>query len=88
MDGVVETRVKTAKLFWNGRSQAVRLPREIRFPGNEVRIRRLGTAVILEPVDQDWAWLDAIQGTLTEDFLTDRQQPDHQEREGLDSLFD
>ena len=88
MGSVVETRVKTAKLIWNGYSQAVLLPREIRFPGDEVRIRRLGAAVILEPMDQDWAWLDAIQGTLTEDFLTDRQQPDHQEREGLDSLFD
>ena len=88
MGSAVETRVKTAKLFWNGHSQAVLLPREICFPGDEVRIRRLGTAVILEPMDRDWAWLDAIQGTLTEDFLTDRQQPDHQEREGLDSLFD
>ena len=88
MESAAETRVKTAKLIWDGHSQAVLLPREIRFPGDEVRIRRSGTAVILEPVDQDWAWLDAIQGTLTEDFLIDRQQPDHQEREGLDSLFD
>lgn len=40
-----------AKLFWNGRSQAVRLPREYRFDGSEVRIRREGRRVILEPVD-------------------------------------
>lgn len=39
-----------AKLFWNGRSQAVRLPREYRFDGSEVRIRREGRRVILEPV--------------------------------------
>jgi len=39
-----------AKLFWNGRSQAVRLPRAYRFEGDEVRIRREGEAVILEPV--------------------------------------
>ena len=88
MSGTVETRMKTAKLFWNGRSQAVRLPKEFRFKGDEVHIRRVGTAVILEPANQDWAWLDAIQGALTEDFLADRQQPDHQERKGLDSLFD
>lgn len=87
MSGDVETRLKTAKLFWNGRSQAVRLPKEFRFEGDEVHIRRVGTAVILEPV-KDWAWLDAIQGTITEDFLADRQQPDHQEREGLEALFD
>ena len=88
MSGVVEIRVKTAKLFWNGRSQAVRLPKEFRFPGDEVHIRRSGAAVILEPACPEWAWLDAVQGTLTEDFLADRNQPVQQEREGLDSLFD
>jgi antitoxin VapB len=42
-----------AKLFRNGRSQAVRLPREFRFEGDEVSIRRDGDAVILEPVKRD-----------------------------------
>jgi len=42
--------VKTAKLFKNGRSQAVRLPREFRFKGTEVSIRQEGEAVILEPL--------------------------------------
>jgi antitoxin VapB len=41
---------KTAKLFMNGRSQAVRLPKEVRFEGTEVRIRRSGDGVLLEPV--------------------------------------
>ena len=40
----------TAKLFSNGRSQAVRLPREFRFEGDEVSVRREGEAVILEPL--------------------------------------
>lgn len=88
MSGDGEARVKTAKLFWNGRSQAVRLPKEFHFQGEEVRIRRMGAVVILEPASQEWAWLDAIQSTFTEDFLADRQQPGHQEREGLASLFD
>lgn len=87
MSGDMETRMK-AKLFWNGGFQAVRLPKEFHFEGDEAHIRRVGTAVILELVSQDWAWLDAIQGTFTEDFLADRQQPDHQERDGLESLFD
>jgi antitoxin VapB len=39
-----------AKLFRNGRSQAVRLPKEFRFPGEEVTLRREGDAVIMEPV--------------------------------------
>ena len=51
----------TAKLFANGRSQAVRLPREFRFAGREVKIRRFGLGVLLEPtqIDVD-AWFEAL----------------------------
>jgi antitoxin VapB len=49
-----------AKVFWSGRSQAVRLPKEYRFATDKVRIRRHGRAVILEPIADDWAWLDAL----------------------------
>jgi virulence-associated protein VagC len=49
------TEASRAKLFANGRSQAVRLPRAFRFEGDEVSIRREGDAVILEPVKKrDW----------------------------------
>lgn len=44
-----------AKVFWNGRSQAIRLPKEFRFQGDEVEIRREGRAVILEPIKRR-AW--------------------------------
>lgn len=79
----------TARVFWSGRSQAVRLPKDFRFEGDEVRIRRHGDAVILEPVASDWAWLDAIAGRMSDDFLENgREQPalppDH---EGLTDLF-
>jgi len=47
--------VATAKLFRNGRSQAVRLPKEFRFEGGEVSVRREGDAVILEPLKRR-AW--------------------------------
>ena len=60
----------TAKIFWSGRSQAVRLPKDYRFDAEKVRIRRHGNAVILEPVTEDWAWLDALVGQLDEDFLS------------------
>jgi antitoxin VapB len=40
----------TAKLFKHGRSQAVRLPKEFRLPGTEVRVRRFGRGVLLEPI--------------------------------------
>jgi antitoxin VapB len=81
-------RTETAKLFWSGRSQAVRLPKEFRFSGEEVRIRRHGSAVILEPVTDDWAWLDAVAGKLDEDFVrATEEKPPEQERPALDKLF-
>ena len=80
--------MQTAKLFWSGRSQAVRLPKEFRLPGNEVRIRRHGSQVILEPIVDDWAWLDAIKGKLDDDFIAAvNEQPPQQERPELDELF-
>lgn len=78
----------TAKLFWTGRSQAVRLPKEFRFEGEAVRIRRQGNAVILEPVAPDWAWLDGVAGGLDADATAAAEErPDAQERRGLDDLF-
>jgi antitoxin VapB len=53
----------TAKLFKNGRSQAVRLPKEFRFRGTEVRIRREGDAVVLEPMKRK-AWPQGFWETL------------------------
>jgi len=77
-----------AKIFWSGRSQAVRLPKDFRFEGEEVRIRRRGNAVILEPMAEDWTWLDAIAGKLDEDFVQAvDEQPEQQERPALEKLF-
>jgi antitoxin VapB len=65
----------TAKLFMSGRSQAVRLPKEFRFEGTEVRVSKVGDKVILEPIekqpidfDKFWAELDALGAR---DFLPD-----------------
>jgi antitoxin VapB len=60
--------MQIARLFWSGRSQAVRLPKAFRFEGREVRIRRHGQSVVLEPLTEDWAWLDAVAGEADEDF--------------------
>jgi len=59
-----EANLKTtdAKLFWNGRSQAVRLPKEFRFQGDRVRVTRMGAGVLLEPVP------DAKKESLNELF--------------------
>ena len=59
----------TARLFWSGRSQAVRLPKGGRVQGNEVRIKQEGKRIILEPIPQSWDWLDEIAGTFDEDFI-------------------
>lgn len=67
---VHDPRPTIAKLFWNGRSQAVRLPKEFRFDGDEVEIRRDGESVILEPVRKRdwpegyWEWIDAHRREL------------------------
>ncbi len=80
--------METAKLFWSGRSQAVRLPRAYRVDGREVRIRRRGRAIVLEPVPDSWAWLDAVAGDLDEDFVSAvREQPGAVERPGLTKVF-
>jgi len=79
----------TAKLFWSGRSQAVRLPKNFRIEGSVVRIRRHGAAVILEPIAHDWTWLDALTDSLDADFQQAAgEQPAAEDRPGLARLFD
>ena len=74
-----------AKIFWSGRSQAVRLPKDFRFDAGEVRIRRQGSAVILEPVADGWAWLEPLIGPVDDDFAEAvAEQPGAQDRPTLD----
>jgi antitoxin VapB len=75
----------TAKLFMHGRSQAVRLPKEFRMPGTEVRIRREGDAVILEPIRAGSidlkSWFRRLDEAYGPDFMAEgRDQPPLQER--------
>lgn len=78
----------TAKVFWSGRSQAVRLPRAFRVDGREVRIRRRGRAIVLEPVPESWGWLDALVDEVDDDFVSAaREQPEATERPELDKVF-
>ncbi len=72
-----------AKLFQNGSSQAVRLPREFRFKGDKVRIRRVGRTVVLEPFEQDAeAWLAELKKIPADpEFMKDRKQPKTPKRE-------
>lgn len=72
--------MKQAKLFMNGQSQAVRLPKEFRLPGNTVHIKRLGNAIILLPIENPWANLIQSLDHFSEDFMEDRNQPETQIR--------
>jgi antitoxin VapB len=67
--------MKTAKLFRNGESQAVRLPKEFRFAGKEVFIKRVGNAVVLLPKAKSWDTLIESLAKFPADFMNDRAQP-------------
>ncbi len=70
----------TARLFQSGRSQAVRLPKEFRFAGTEVGVRHFGNGVLLLPVDDPWATLEAGLASFEPGFVLVRDQPEQQVR--------
>ncbi len=79
--------METAKLFMNGRSQAVRLPKGFRFEGEEVFVKRVGSAVVLLPRRHSWETLYESLGSFSEDFMEDRGQPSR-EQERAEAPFD
>ena len=72
--------MKIAKLFKNGESQAVRLPKEFRFVGDEVFIKRVGSAVVLLPKAKSWDTLLESLEKFPSDFMNERDQPKEVER--------
>lgn len=77
------TRVKTAKLFRNGQSQAVRLPKEFRFEGDFVYVKKSGNAVVLLPAKGSWDSLVESLDKFSDEFMSERGQPVSQEREAF-----
>lgn len=75
--------METAKLFKNGKSQAVRLPKEFRFRGDSVFIRRIGEAVILLPQNYGWDSMFNALKQFSPDFMDERNQPETEQREEL-----
>ena len=75
--------MKTAKLFRNGQSQAVRLPKEFRFEGDFFYVKKSGNAIILLPAKGSWDSLLQSLEKFSDDFMTKREQPDSQDREAL-----
>jgi antitoxin VapB len=72
--------VDTAKLFQNGKSQAVRLPKEYRFRGSKVYVKKIGNAVVLIPEHDSWETLIASLSLFTDNFMEERVQPPNDER--------
>jgi antitoxin VapB len=75
--------MEIAKLFRNGKSQAVRLPKKFRFEGDEVYIKKIGDTVVLIPPDNPWGSFFKSLDKFSEDFLPQREQPKLEKRKGL-----
>ena len=73
--------MRQAKLFQNGQSQAVRLPKEFRFEGDSVGIKKIGRAVVLFPQDAPWESLLEALSRFSLDFMTERNQTQNQARD-------
>ncbi len=73
--------MQTARLFQNGRSQAVRLPKEMRFRGDRVLIKKMGNAVVLLPYHDSWQSLIESVQLFSDDYMEHRDQPEAERRE-------
>jgi antitoxin VapB len=80
----METSIHTAKIFQNGRSQAVRLPKEFRFEGKEVFIKKIGDQVILSPKPDSWQDFFLSGEKADSDFMVNRKDLPPQERHIFD----
>jgi antitoxin VapB len=78
----------TAKVFWSGRSQAVRLPKRFRVDAKEMRIKKQGNRIILEPIPDSWNWLDEL-GPFDDDFVAAvNEEPPPAEERDFGKMFD
>jgi len=75
--------MNTAKIFKSGNSQAVRLPKEFQFKGNEVYVKRVGQNIILTAKDDPWGSLLDSLARFSDDFMSERRQPPVESREEL-----
>ena len=79
--------MKTAKVFKNGNSQAIRLPKEFQFRGSEVYIKRMGNCVVIIPKDDPWRIVEESVVNFTDDiFESGREQSPPQVHEGFDDI--
>ena len=73
--------MKKAKIFMNGQSQAVRLPKEFRFNEDEVSVQKYGDGILILPIAKSlFAFRSSIKN-FSDDFMNDRNQPEMQKRD-------
>lgn len=80
---MTQPTASTAKLFMSGRSQAVRLPKSLRFEGTEVIARRFGNGVLLLPAEAPWALMREALDEFEPGFELQREQSEQASREDL-----
>ena len=66
--------IKTAKVFWSGNSQAVRIPKEFMIDADEVEIRKRGDTIVLRPRVRSWAPLIKSLEEFSDDFMGGRRK--------------
>jgi len=71
---------RTAKIFMNNRSQAVRLPKEFQLKAREVFIRKSGSDIVISPHPADWSAYFEEGPVASQDFMSDVDDLPHQER--------
>lgn len=75
--------MKKAKVFMNGQSQAVRLPKEFRFSDDEVSIQKYGEGVLILPLAKSMTVFRNSIKNFSDDFMDERNQPEIQKRESF-----
>ncbi|WP_045213471.1 antitoxin [Desulfonatronovibrio magnus] len=77
--------MQTTKVIWTEHLQAIVLPQEYQFDADQVKIRRQDNTLIIEPLPDNWDWLDGVIGPLDEDFEQAlSEKPAAQDRAELD----
>ena len=82
--GLVSISSVQAKLFMNGQSQAVRLPKQFRFEGKTVSIQKVGDSVVLSPVKDTWESFLEAAADFSADFMAEREQGAQLDRKGFE----
>ena len=77
--------METAKVFWTDDPHVIQLSKEFQFDAEQVQSRRQGNTIVIEPLAQDWDWLDEVIAPLDDDFeQAVNEQSAHQDRPELD----